>query len=194
MVSTYTTNKSLEKPGNGDYVNTWNIPVNGDMDVLDQALGGLTYLNAGAGSATLTASQYRSLMLYAQGSIAADVTFTLPAGVGGFWNVLNTTTLSNPSGSNNIIIKSATGGGTSVTVNPNIYTQIGCDGTNVFLTNNQSAMPTGGGSNQVFYRNDQVITNNYTLPYNQNAGTFGPITLNSGVTVTIEAGATWSIV
>ena len=42
MVSTFTTNKVLEKPGNGDYVDTWNIPVNGDMDVIDQAFGGWT--------------------------------------------------------------------------------------------------------------------------------------------------------
>ena len=63
MVSTYTTNKSLEKPGNGDYVDTWNVPVNSDMDVIDQAFGGVTNLNSTAGSATLTSTQYRSLII-----------------------------------------------------------------------------------------------------------------------------------
>ena len=83
MASTFTTNKTLELPGNGDYVNTWNIPVNGDMTIIDQALGGRTSLNAGAGSATLSVSQYRSLILTISGTMTANVTYTLPASVGG---------------------------------------------------------------------------------------------------------------
>jgi len=39
MVSTFTTNKYIEKPGNNDYINNWNVPLNSDMDVLDAAFG-----------------------------------------------------------------------------------------------------------------------------------------------------------
>ena len=39
MTSTFTTNKSIEKPANGDYVNDWNVPVNADWDIIDQAFG-----------------------------------------------------------------------------------------------------------------------------------------------------------
>tara|TARA_Y100000592_G_scaffold32611_1_gene51810 strand:- start:3638 stop:5308 length:1671 start_codon:yes stop_codon:yes gene_type:complete len=53
---------------------------------------------------------------------------------------------------------------------------------------------TGGGSDQVFYENDQTITTNYTITNNRNAGSFGPITINSGVTVTIGAGENYTIV
>jgi len=53
---------------------------------------------------------------------------------------------------------------------------------------------TGGGTNQAFYENDKTITSNYTITANKNAGTFGPVTINSGVTVTIPAGSTWSVV
>lgn len=53
---------------------------------------------------------------------------------------------------------------------------------------------SGGGTNQVFYTNDQAVTDNYTLIATKNAGTFGPITINSGVTVTVETGATWTVV
>jgi len=108
MASSYTTNKSLEKPANGDYVDTWEVPVNSDMDVLDQAFGSTTSLNATAGSATLTASQYRSMRLYITGSIATGVTYTIPSGVGGQWIIDNAT-----SGVGTITIASA-GAGTSV--------------------------------------------------------------------------------
>ena len=59
MVSTYTANKNLELPGNGDYVDTWNIPANGDFSIIDKALGGRLTLNATAGDATLTTTQYQ---------------------------------------------------------------------------------------------------------------------------------------
>ena len=57
-----------------------------------------------------------------------------------------------------------------------------------------SAGATGGSTDQVFYENDQVVTTNYTISTNRNAMTAGPITVNSGVTVTIPTGSEWSIV
>ena len=55
-------------------------------------------------------------------------------------------------------------------------------------------MPTGGGTDKIFYENGQTVTTDYTISTNQNAGTFGPVTVNSGVTVTVPSGSTWSIV
>jgi len=60
----------------------------------------------------------------------------------------------------------------------------------------------GGGVNasvstytdQVFFINSNTVQSNYTIPTNDNAGSFGPITVNSGVTVTVPSGSTWSIV
>ena len=57
-----------------------------------------------------------------------------------------------------------------------------------------SAGATGGSTDQVFYENDQVVTTNYTISTNKNAMTAGPITVNSGVTITIPTGSEWSIV
>jgi hypothetical protein len=53
---------------------------------------------------------------------------------------------------------------------------------------------TGGGSDKIFMNNGQTITADYTIPTNFNSGTFGPVTVNSGVTITIPTGSTWSIV
>ena len=53
---------------------------------------------------------------------------------------------------------------------------------------------TGGGTNQVFWENDQTITTSYAITNGKNAGSFGPITINSGVVITIGSGETWSVV
>jgi hypothetical protein len=53
---------------------------------------------------------------------------------------------------------------------------------------------TGGGTDEIFIENGQTVTSNYTITASKNAGTFGPITVNSGVTVTVPSGSTWSIV
>ena len=57
-----------------------------------------------------------------------------------------------------------------------------------------SAGATGGGSDQIFYENGQTVTTNYTITNGKNAMSAGPITINSGVTVTVGAGETLTIV
>jgi hypothetical protein len=52
---------------------------------------------------------------------------------------------------------------------------------------------TGGGNDQTFYLNGQTVTTNYTIPAGQNAGTFGPITVAVGATVTVSSGSTWTV-
>jgi hypothetical protein len=53
---------------------------------------------------------------------------------------------------------------------------------------------TGGVGNPVFYENDITVTADYTISTNKNAGSFGPITVDSGVTVTVPDGSVWTIV
>jgi len=57
-----------------------------------------------------------------------------------------------------------------------------------------SDQPKGGGSNRVFFENDIIVTDNYTITSNKNAMTAGPITVNAGVTVTVPAGSVWTVV
>jgi len=140
MASSFTTNKSIEKPGNGDYVDTWNVPLNGDMDIVDQSLGGTTSLNATGGSATLTVSQYRSLIISVAGAMSANVVYTLPAGIGGQWIVRNTTTDS-VGGPWTITVASA-GGGASVPVLRGFSTLVYSDGTNIIFVN-ATIIPAG---------------------------------------------------
>lgn len=53
---------------------------------------------------------------------------------------------------------------------------------------------TGGGSDAIFLENGKTVTANYTITTNNNAGSFGPITINSGVTVTVPTGSVWTVV
>jgi hypothetical protein len=53
---------------------------------------------------------------------------------------------------------------------------------------------TGGGSDRVFYENGQTVTTNYTITNGTNAMSAGPITINSGVTVTVGTGEVWTVV
>ena len=138
MVSTYTTNKRIEKPGNGDYVDTWNVPVNADMDVIDQAFGGTTALNATGGSATLTFAQYRSLQIAITGAISASVIYTIPSGIGGQWIIKNSTT--DASGGPWTVTLASAGGGTSVALPRNVAITLYSDGTNIAY----SSLPPDG--------------------------------------------------
>jgi len=58
----------------------------------------------------------------------------------------------------------------------------------------QPEQPTGGGGNKAFYENDQTITADYTIPATSNAMTAGPVTINSGVTITVPSGSTWTVI
>jgi hypothetical protein len=57
-----------------------------------------------------------------------------------------------------------------------------------------AAGATGGGTNKIFWENDQSVTTNYTITSSKNAGSFGPVTINSGVTVTVPSGSVWTVV
>jgi len=47
---------------------------------------------------------------------------------------------------------------------------------------------------EVFYENPTTVTADYTITTNKNAMSAGPITINSGVTVTVPTNSTWTIV
>jgi hypothetical protein len=55
-------------------------------------------------------------------------------------------------------------------------------------------VPTGGGSDRIFFENDQQIWSDYSIPTGRNASSTGPVSVNSGVTVTVPVGSSWSIV
>jgi len=76
-------------------------------------------------------------------------------------------------------------------------------GSNITITNGAGSITiastasggaTGGGSDAIFWNNGQTVTTSYSIPANTNAGTFGPVTISSGATVTISSSSTWTVV
>ena len=53
---------------------------------------------------------------------------------------------------------------------------------------------TGSGGDKIFFMQGQHVTADFTIPSDQNAGSFGEVIVNDGVSVTIEDGASWTIV
>jgi hypothetical protein len=198
MASSYTTNKTLEKPANGDYVDTWNVPVNGDMDVIDQAFGSTTSLNATSGSATLTSTQYRSLFLGISGAISANVTYTIPSGVGGQWIVYNATT--DATGGPWTVTIASGGGGTSVTLPRLSRVIIVADGTNIsnlsYITSNSTVTGnfsvtgdiTAGGALVAGTTASDGSGNLRNVPPNSQTGAYVLVATDSGKYISITTG------
>lgn len=53
---------------------------------------------------------------------------------------------------------------------------------------------TGSGIDEVFVLNQQVVSGTYSLPSGYNASSVGPITIASGVVVTIPSGSVWAVI
>ena len=51
----------------------------------------------------------------------------------------------------------------------------------------------GGGTDKTFLETDNSVNSNYTLSTNRNAMTTGPVTINSGATITVPSGQRWII-
>lgn len=170
MTSSYTTNKNIEKPSNGSFVNTWDVPVNTDWDAIDASLGGTTTLNAvgASGIVALSVSQYRPPTIIVTGALTANVNYQLPAGVGGQWVVFNNTT-----GAFTITISSASVGGTSVQIPQSYRSLIYSDGTNVALGFTTPSNP-GGANTQIQFNSGGLFAGSALFTFDGTNVALGP--------------------
>ena len=53
---------------------------------------------------------------------------------------------------------------------------------------------TGGNGQSVFFESSATVDYDYTITTNYNALSAGPITISTGVTVTVPSGSEWSVV
>jgi hypothetical protein len=123
-----TPNIGLILPVNGAYIDTWDQPVNANSTAIDTALGGSTTINVtgvGAGSIALTLTQYTPRIIEFTGALTAAILYYLPAGVGGTWTIVNSS--SNGGGS----IGFGVSGGGTLPIAQNQNTLLYCDGTNL---------------------------------------------------------------
>ena len=63
------------------------------------------------------------------------------------------------------------------------------------LTNLPPSAPVGGAStNQVFFENHKAVEVGYQITSTKNAMSAGPISINTGIAVTVPSGCSWTIV
>jgi hypothetical protein len=71
-------------------------------------------------------------------------------------------------------------------------------GTHIKTINSVSIVGSGnvviGAVQDVFYENAQTVSTSYSISSNKSAMSAGPVTLASGVTITIPTGSRWVIV
>jgi microcystin-dependent protein len=139
MVSAYTTNKAFEKPANGDYVDTWNIPVNGDWDIADRAFGGTFSVSLTNANVTLTQANCQNVRIRLTGSLSANVIIYFPSAVSGFFIVQNATT-----GTYSVTLASAGGGAGTVLTEQGRTAFVFTEGTNVFYADDSRVAITAG--------------------------------------------------
>lgn len=147
--------------------------------------GVFTYLTSVAGTNTLTATASILMSAYVEGQVFY---FLAP----------NTNTGAVTININSIGAKSLVKEGSIALVNGDIIAgsivTIIYDGTNFQLASGAGGGgATGGGGDEIFYENSQVVTTDYAIPADKNAMTTGPITINSGVTITVTGGSRWVI-
>lgn len=92
MVSTYTPNINLEEPARGDYVGTWDTPVNSNMSVVDLVAGGQTTISGAAGSVVLSAAQFQCKTITFNSTLLASIVVTFPTSFMKSYEIYNTCT------------------------------------------------------------------------------------------------------
>ena len=154
-------------------------------------LGGtLVVSNGGTGATTLTGLVYGNGTSAMTAATAAQVVGVISTTA--VTNATNATTATNLAGgaANRVAYQSGSGATTFVAAPSVTNTVLTYNGTSFAWA---AAGATGGSSDQVFYENSLIVTTNYTITSGKSAMSTGPITVNSGITVTIPSGSKWVI-
>ena len=222
-MSSYSTNLALTLIGTGEEAGTWGVTTNTNLGtLLEQAISGyVTQTVSDSGSPTVltipngVSGTARNMYIELTGALTAARTVEVPANkklyfiynntTGGYAvtvKVSGQTGVSVPNGykfllvSNGIDIAQAINNFSGGLVTTN-YT-IEQSGSNLIFkygaTQIASMDPKGIFSAGPIFVNSQTIDADYTVSATSNAGTFGPITISTGVTVTVDTGGTWTIV
>ena len=193
MPSSYTSSLRLVLPVTGENQGTWGDLVNSGLtNLLDTAISGTAAIGMADANYTLTTAngatdEARAMFITLGGTLTATRNVICPPS-SKLYFVNNLT-----SGGQSIVFKTAAGTGVTVANGRSIV--LYCNGTNVVeAITNVGGGGSGGGTNFFCFENDITVTTNYTITTNKNAMSAGPITIASGVVVTVPSGSVYTIV
>lgn len=199
MASSYTTLLGLVLPVTGELTNTWGSAVNSSLtQLIEDSIAGSVSQSVTSADWTLTttaggvSNQARLAILIATGAPGTTRYIYAPQ-LSKMYVVVN-----NCTDQSSVYIR----GGTSSSYTTGVEIEaLGSALVAWDSTANDFVKIAGGGGgaagtggNQVFFQNDLTVTGSYTIPTGKNAGTFGPVEINSGVTVTVPSGSVWTVV
>jgi len=114
-----------------------------------------------------------------------------------YWSLFSSTS----GGTGNTIYTVTQLANNPVTGTPSSSTYLRGDGTWAVGSGGGGGAQGGGAvasnpvyTDQCFFVNSKTIQTSSTIPTGDNAGSFGPITIAGGATVTVPAGSTWTVV
>ena len=202
MASSYTTLLGLVLPVTGELTNTWGSAVNSSLtQLIEDSIAGSVSQSVTSADWTLTttaggvANQARLAILIATGAPGTTRYIYAPQ-LSKMYVVVN-----NCTDQSSVYIR----GGTSASFTTGVEIEAG---SSALVAWDSTISPSGDfikvagggggasgtGGDQIFFENDLTVTGSYTIPTGKNAGTFGPVSINSGVTVTVPSGSVWTVV
>lgn len=204
MPSSYTTLLGLVQPATGELTNTWGNTVNSTLtQFIENAVAGYQSQSVTSGDWTLTTTipgdtanpstnAARYAILIATGAPGTTRYIYAPQ-LSKTYVVIN-----NCTDQSSVYIRGGTSSShtTGVEIEASGSALVAWDSTisDFIKIAGGGGGAAGGGSDQIFFENDQTVTTSYTIPNGKNAGTFGPISIDSGVTVTVPSGSIWTVV
>jgi hypothetical protein len=196
MPSAYTALLGFVQPVTGELTNTWGTAVNNQLtQLVEDSIAATSTADVTAGNWTLSttaggaANEARTAILIATGTPGTARIIYAPKSSKTYVVINNS--------DSDITLKGGPGSPTTGIALPpdgSVLAAWDSDVGDFVKVAGGGGGATGGGADEVFFENDQTVTTDYTIPGTKNAGTFGPITVDSGVTVTVSTGAVWTIV
>jgi hypothetical protein len=186
VATSYTSLLGLALPVTGELAGTWGDVVNNSItSLVDSAVAGTTTISVDADAVLSTttgaANEARQQIILWAASGTTTRYVTAPA-------QSKTYTVVNASSTQAIVIRG---------VGPTTGVTFGPGETGVVAWNGSDFVKIAGGGAEaggVIQVNKTTATVSYTMPTGSNGFSVGPITVNSGVTITISAGQIWVVI
>lgn len=192
MSSAYTALLQYVLPATGEDLNTWGNLINSSLtQLVEDSVAGYATQDVTSSDWTLTVvngatDQARMAILIATGTPGTTRYIYAPK-QSKLYGVINLT------GSTLQLCGGPSSPTTGVTIQAGQNALCAWNGTDFAqVAGNGGAV--GAGTDQIFFLNGQTVTTKYTVGANTNAGSFGPVAVNPGVTVTVSPGSVWTVV